>query len=82
MKSRDVIGKKIVRVDHTRWFNSHRRAWEKTVDRIVLDDGSMLRPFAFETRDCPAATINLIKMKGGEKNGKEKDSRAKTRSAD
>jgi hypothetical protein len=57
MNQRAVQGKRIVRVDHARWYNAHLRRMEICVSKIHLEDGSYLVPFAFETVDTPGATI-------------------------
>ena len=61
MTSRDIIGRCIEKVEHRRWYNEHLKRTEIVVDRIILDDGSVLYPFAFETTSEPAATIHHVK---------------------
>lgn len=61
MRSRDVVGRKIVRVDHERFYNDHLGRLETVVERIVLDDGSVLYPEAFETGDIAQGNILHVK---------------------
>jgi hypothetical protein len=61
MKSREVIGRRIVGVEHYRFYNEHLKRTETVVDYIRLDDGSILCPFAFETIDTPQGTIQHVK---------------------
>jgi hypothetical protein len=67
MNTRDVIGRRIVKVDHVRWYNAHLNRLETDVERIWLDDGSFLHPFAYETPDSPSGTIFHIKPSQEEK---------------
>lgn len=57
MRSRDVIGKRIVKIVHQRWWNAPMKRMETTVQYMILEDGTALCPFAFETEDTPQATI-------------------------
>lgn len=58
MIAKRVVGLTIVGVEHRRWFNEHLQRMETTVERIRLSDGSVLKPWAFEAEDGPAATID------------------------
>jgi len=58
MKSRDAIGKRIVAIRHTRWWNVSARKMECSVDALVLEDGTELRTFAGEREfDCYADLV-------------------------
>lgn len=62
MRSKDVLGKRIVRVDHVRGKDPDWGFYCR-VDRIVLDDGTVLLPFAVETCDCPEGDILVANYK-------------------
>ena len=61
MRARDVIGKKIVAVEHDRWYDSLQKKSRRDCTRLVLEDGSIIVCLAYETIDCPAATMELVK---------------------
>ena len=61
MKSRDVIGKRIKAVRQTRWYNDHSGTHEVTVDALILEDGTELRPHGFPTETDIAATLLVCK---------------------
>lgn len=68
MKASDVVGKKIVRVEQTRWYNDNLRRFEYEVT-LVLDDGTRIVASASETLDCPAATMYAIRPAANKVNG-------------
>lgn len=57
MRAKDVVGRKIVGIRHICWYNAAMRHMETSCVRIILDDGSEIFPVAFETADCPEATL-------------------------
>ena len=57
MRARDVVGRRIVAVEHSRWWNEHLRRLETTCVRLVLDDGSVIWPDAFESLDAPVGDL-------------------------
>lgn len=63
VKARDAVGKKIVAVRQTRWFNEHTGTREVTVDALILEDGTELRPHGFPTETDIASTILVSKKK-------------------
>lgn len=65
MNSRAVIGKRIVSVEHYDWYDTEAKKARADVSAIVLEDGTRLVPFAYETIDCPAGTIIAVKPATG-----------------
>lgn len=61
MKAKDAVGRKIVGVRQTRWFNDYSHKHEITVDALILDNGTELRPFGFPTETDHAATLLAVK---------------------
>ncbi len=61
MRTRDVRGRRIVDVRHRRRWNDHTKRFEYDVVAIILDDGTLLYPFAYETEESPEATIFHLK---------------------
>ena len=61
MKLRDVKGKRIVKIVHTRWYNEHLKRWENDCTALLLDDGNVITVDAYETLDTPSATMILRK---------------------
>lgn len=61
MRARDVIGKRIKAVRQTRWYNDHSGMREVTVDALILEDGTELRPYGFPTETDIAATLLVVK---------------------
>ena len=62
MKSRDVVGKRIVKVNQSRWHDDEY-GWLHSVDSLVLEDGTRLIPHAQETSDLPVADLLVHKPK-------------------
>lgn len=61
MNQRAVIGKRIVKVEHHDWWDAEAKKARADVSAIVLEDGTRLVPFAYETIDSPAGTIIAVK---------------------
>lgn len=57
MKAADLIGRKIVRIDHDRVGCSEARRSFVAVSRIVLDNGVVLLPSALPTDDQPVGDL-------------------------
>ena len=53
MKSKDVVGKRIVGIQHARWFDQRSKKMLCTVDFLTLEDGTVLFPYAGETDTEP-----------------------------
>lgn len=64
MKSRDVAGKRIVAVRHVR-LKTSGGPMDSSVEEIELEDGTLLRPWAFEldSGDGYGIKIAVIKPK-------------------
>ena len=62
MRTRQVLGKRIVAVEHERWEGGHGVSGVR-VSRLVLEDGTVLAPHAFETVDCPEGDLLLCNYK-------------------
>lgn len=58
MNTKQIVGRRIVAVFHNRFYNKHLKRMETVVNRIELDDGSIIYPIAFETEDGPGAILN------------------------
>lgn len=61
MRKRDVVGRRIVDVIYARVRENGRDRDTIVVSALVLDNGRQLRPFGFETEDCPDATLVLTR---------------------
>lgn len=61
MKARGVVGRRIVRVDHERVATDWRTL--TVVRHLVLDDGSVLVPWAYETEAEPVGDIQHVRPK-------------------
>ena len=61
MRSRDVVGKRIVKVRHSTLVDPEYYGPRKIVDWIELEDGTRLVAFAYETSDQPTADIIAVK---------------------
>ena len=62
MKTRDVLGKRIVAVrQHRRMRDDVRDFAGMEVDAIILDDGTEIRPHAFETGYDVAADCIVVR---------------------
>lgn len=48
MNTRGIIGRRIVRIDQQRYYNDQLKCFQHNVDRIVLDDGTVLTPIVAE----------------------------------
>lgn len=46
MRARDVVGKRIVAVEHARFYNRHLEQLETVVEAVILEDGTRLIPNA------------------------------------
>ncbi len=57
MKSRDVVGKRIVRVHQTRFWNEHLGRHEWAVTSIDLDNGTSLLLMSVETETEPVVNV-------------------------
>lgn len=62
MKARDVIGKRIVRIVHERWYNEHLKRHETDCIVLVLEDGTRIIAEAYETVEQPAVTMHAIRI--------------------
>jgi hypothetical protein len=62
MKSRDVIGKKIVGVRQHR-FRDRSYGWITEVLAIELDNGTELRPIATEVYDASDFPVEILVVK-------------------
>lgn len=51
MRARAVVGRRIVGVEHVRWFNTQLGRIQTDCIRIRLDDGSSIVADAFETEN-------------------------------
>lgn len=49
MKSRDVVGKRIVKVNQSMFFNQNTGKMENCVYSFELDDGTIIWPMTIET---------------------------------
>lgn len=61
MKARDAVGKRIVKVNQQRFFNSNIGQMDCCVDSLELDDGTILILSAFDTESDIAVSIKAIK---------------------
>jgi len=61
MRARDVVGRRIVRVDHgPRWYNRQASCWTQDCVRLHLDNGATIVAYAYETEDTPEANMRLV----------------------
>ena len=60
MKTKNVIGQKIVAVEQSRVHLSGRRS-TITVDALVLENGVQLVPIAYETGAEPIGDLQLLR---------------------
>lgn len=60
MRARDVVGRRIVRVDHERFYDEHAGKTVTVVSRIVLDNGTILYPTASEGEYEPYGDIAVV----------------------
>lgn len=63
MKARDIIGKKVVAVHQTRFYNSHIGVMDINLKSIDFDDGSSIVFSAFETETEPGVGVTFFKSK-------------------
>ena len=61
MKTRGVIGKRIVAIRQTRFFNHNFAGMDVDVYEIELDDGTLLRPLVNETEDEYVVDMIVVK---------------------
>lgn len=61
VKTKDVVGRKIVRVEQQRFFNDHTKSWDVSVDALVLDNGTIISLTACESETEPFVTARLVK---------------------
>lgn len=69
MKTRDVIGRRIVSVDQERVWNGHLKRFSVVLYSLTLDNGARICLYAEETPECPWVTARVVKP---EKLGKTK----------
>jgi hypothetical protein len=62
MRSRDAVGKRIVKVRQRRFYSSAIAQMDNEVVEIELDDGTLLRPIAYEQEDFNP-TIDFVVVK-------------------
>lgn len=62
MKARDVIGRKIVAVHQTRFYNEHMKRFSYEINSITLDDGRRIYFSTEETIECAAVIGDVVKQ--------------------
>lgn len=67
MNSRDVVGRRIVSVRQTRWWNPCVTKFQMVIDAIVLDDGTEITFRACEAPDEPVPLASVQKSDGATK---------------
>lgn len=66
MNSRDVLGKKIVRIHQTRFYDHGYNGWEYALTSIELEDGTKIYLHAHESETEPWVDATVRKpIKGG-----------------
>jgi len=64
MRARDIVGRRIVRVEHVRSrFRESPAEYDTVCTRIVLDNGWSIVGVAFESDWEPYADLKLVKGK-------------------
>lgn len=64
MKSRDVVGRRIVEVRQQRYFNRWSCLWQVKVGSIVLDDGAVIVLSVQQDEDDAFVQAVVLKGKG------------------
>ena len=61
MKTRGIIGKRIVAIRQRRFYNDYNASMEVSVYEIELEDGTLLRPMVHPTEND--AVVDMIVVK-------------------
>ena len=67
MRARDIVGKKVARVDQS-WFKNENGDVVVNLDRLVFEDGTVLR-FVTEELACEYATVGVVDKAASRKEG-------------
>lgn len=68
MKARGVLGRRILEVRQTKFYNRHTGGMELHVDAIVLEGGVIIRPVVSELEDSYGVDFSVTKR--GKRNAK------------
>lgn len=63
MKARDIVGRRVVSIEQTTFWNSHLGKNDNYVTSITLDNGTCLLPTAYETETEPLVDFVVWKPK-------------------
>jgi len=63
MKSKGVVGKRIVGIQHVRWFDQRTKKMLCAVDSLTLEDGTVLYPHAIATDVEPYGDLLVRRYK-------------------
>lgn len=63
MRARDIVGKRIVKVKQTRFWNEHLQSFDVQFDSIELDNGTMVYFMCVETETEPAC-VTVVQKAG------------------
>ncbi len=63
MKARGVVGKRIVRIDQTQFFNKNTGKMDVALGALVLEDGTRLIPLVIETEYEPVVDL-VVNVRG------------------
>lgn len=66
MKSRDIVGRRIVAVEQTRFYNSHTQTTDVQLDWLELDNGARVIFVPNETETGAYVTGDVVKPRRGD----------------